>query len=180
MKRAIHIFPRFESAEEIYKIRKIHDPLWDKIPPHITLVFPFTASIPTSEIISHVHNVASQMHPFHLMLKEITGASGEYLYLNVKKGNDSVIHLHDELYKGLLTPFRNPYYTYTPHITLGRIKLKEEFHRVVKEFVGWNECFHTVVNEIVVEEMDEQDVSNVIRVIPLNSQHHIDKEYGWF
>jgi 2'-5' RNA ligase len=50
MKRAIHIFPQMESAEEICRIRKIHDPLWDKTPPHITLVFPFTANIPTCEI----------------------------------------------------------------------------------------------------------------------------------
>jgi hypothetical protein len=35
MKRAIHIFPQLESAEEIQRIRTTHDPLWDKIPPHL-------------------------------------------------------------------------------------------------------------------------------------------------
>ncbi|NMH70273.1 2'-5' RNA ligase family protein [Bacillus sp. RO3] len=169
MKRAIHIFPEIES-EEIQRIRKVHDPLWDKIPPHITLVFPFTSNIPQSQIISHVCNVASEMNPFPLVLKEITGASDEYLFLNVKKGNDSIIHLHDQLYKGLLHPFRNQFNTYTPHITVGRIGIMEEFHRAVREYEKWSDCFHTDVTEIVIEEIDERDVSRVISVIPLESQ----------
>ncbi|WP_299737499.1 2'-5' RNA ligase family protein [Rossellomorea sp. y25] len=180
MKRAIHIFPQLESVEEIQRIRTTHDPLWDKIPPHITLVFPFTSNLSNSEIISHVQSIANRLQPFSLLLKEITGSSGEYLCLNVKRGNDSIIHSHDELYKGVLTPFRNPSFTYIPHITLGRIDLKEEFHRALKEYRNWSESFHTEVKEIVIEEINEQDVSNVISVIPLYSQHHIDKENGWF
>lgn len=122
MKRAIHIFPAFHKAEKIQDIRKIYDPLSDKIPPHITLVFPFESLIPLNELFSHVQSLANNLSPFTLIMNGVTGSNGEYLFLNVKQGNDALIHLHDELYKGILTPYRNHHITYTPHITLGRIK----------------------------------------------------------
>ncbi|RBP01137.1 hypothetical protein DET59_12145 [Rossellomorea aquimaris] len=50
MKRAIHIFPQMESAEEICRIRKIHDPLGIKPLPTLRPFSRFTANIPTCEI----------------------------------------------------------------------------------------------------------------------------------
>ena len=43
MRYALHIFPQFASMEEIEKIRARYAPLFGRIPPHVTLVFPFEA-----------------------------------------------------------------------------------------------------------------------------------------
>ncbi|WP_201715135.1 2'-5' RNA ligase family protein [Rossellomorea arthrocnemi] len=170
MKRAIHLFPSFHSLEKIQEIRKYYDPLSDKIPPHITLVFPFNSCISQNDILDHVESVAECISPFSLTLRDVTGFAGECLFLNVKNGNDFIIQLHDELYKGILAPFRNHHFTYTPHITLGRLDNKRDYIRAVERYKDWEEVFHTVVKEVVVEEIDVDDVSNIIGRMPLNGQ----------
>jgi 2'-5' RNA ligase len=167
MKRAIHIFPSFQSVDKIQEIRNRYDPLSDKIPPHITLVFPFESSIPSVDILVHIKSVAEHMSPFHMTLKDVTGSGGEFLFWNVKKGNDFLIQLHDELYEGILAPYRNPRYTYSPHITLGRPGNSEEYINALEEYQDWRDTFHTVVKEITLEEIGEDDVSNVIGRVPL-------------
>ena len=121
MKTAVHIFPQCNSLDVIQEIRRKYDPLSDKIPPHITLVFPFDSTTPLDIILSHIQSVADRIPPFTISLKGVTGSGGEYLFLNVTKGNDYIIQLHDELYKGILSPYRNDHYPYLPHITLGRL-----------------------------------------------------------
>ncbi|CEK32658.1 2'-5' RNA ligase superfamily (plasmid) [[Clostridium] sordellii] len=37
--RCIMIFPKFNNIEIINKIRKQYDPLFEKVQPHITLIF---------------------------------------------------------------------------------------------------------------------------------------------
>ena len=168
MKRAIHIFPAFRKTEKIQDIRYIYDPLSDKIPPHITLVFPFESRIPQNELFAHVQSLANAVAPFNLTMNGVTGSGGKYLFLNVKQGNDALIHLHNELYTGILAPFRNHHITYTPHITLGRIKNQEECTMAVEKYKGWEESFHTVVKEVVIEEIGEDDHSHVIGRIRLD------------
>ncbi|CAN7368625.1 2'-5' RNA ligase family protein [Rossellomorea sp. LjRoot5] len=168
MKRAIHIFPSFHSVEKIQEIRNRYDPLSDKIPPHITLVFPFESFIPQSEILAHIESVAKHISPFSLTLKDVTGFGGEFLFLNVKKGNDFLIELHDELYKGILAPYRDPHFTYSPHITLGRPGNREEYITALKKYKDWRESYHTEVTEITLEQIGEDNVANVIGRVPLN------------
>ena len=49
------------------------------------------------------------LHPFNIVLKGVTGSEEEYLFLNVKVGNDQIIELHDKLYSGLLKTISQPY-----------------------------------------------------------------------
>ena len=44
-KRDILIFPNFDNVEKIQEIRKKFDELYDLIPPHITIAFPFNSEI---------------------------------------------------------------------------------------------------------------------------------------
>lgn len=167
MKRAIHIFPSFQSIENIQEIRNRHDPLSDKIPPHITLVFPFESSIPHNDILDHIKSVAEHIPPFSLTLRDVTGSGGEFLFLNVKKGNDYLIQIHDDLYKGILESYRNPHFTYLPHITLGRPGNREEYINALEKYKNWRESYHTIVEEITLEEIGEDNVSHVIGRVPL-------------
>jgi 2'-5' RNA ligase len=167
MKRAIHIFPSFHSLDKIQEIRHRYDPLSDKIPPHITLIFPFESSIPSVDILNHIKLVAEHISPFSLTLRDMTGSGGEFLFLNVKEGNDFLIQLHDELYEGILAAYRNPHFTYSPHITLGRPGNSEEYISAIEKYKEWRETYHTVVKEITLEEIGEDEVSNVIGRVPL-------------
>jgi 2'-5' RNA ligase len=59
--------------------------------------------------------------PFSLALREVTGHDGENLFLNVKRGRDELLALHDRLYTGPLAAFLEPDHTYLPHLTVGRL-----------------------------------------------------------
>ncbi|WP_425429917.1 2'-5' RNA ligase family protein [Deinococcus hopiensis] len=43
------------------------------------------------------------------------------MFLNVERGNDELVALHDMLYSHLFPEYLNPEYTFVPHITLGRV-----------------------------------------------------------
>ena len=91
------------------------------IRPHITLVFPFESTISTEQLTQHMSRAAQALRPFTLHPRGITGYAKEYLFLNVKYGNDQLIVLHDYLYTGLLAPYLTFQETYLPHLTVGRL-----------------------------------------------------------
>jgi 2'-5' RNA ligase len=51
--------------------------------------------------------------------------------LNVKKGNDELIKIHDRLYTGILREYLVRDISYIPHITVGSLKNKEDFSKAV-------------------------------------------------
>ena len=106
MKRAIVLFPKFDNIDAIQAVRERFDPLAKYIAPHITLVFPFDSALSTEELREHMARTLQGVKRFPVQLRGITGDFREgYLFLNVKRGNDSIIDLHDRLYQGALEPF---------------------------------------------------------------------------
>ncbi len=121
VRRAIVIFPECAALPAIEALRAVHDPLARRIPAHLTLVFPFESTIATPDLVDHLHAVTSAVEPFAITLHSVTGSDDEYLFLNVKRGNDTLISLHDRLYSGPLAPFLSPVHVYVPHLTVGRL-----------------------------------------------------------
>jgi len=119
--RVVVIFPRFEQIDLIEQLRGIYDPLASSIEPHITLVFPFESDIAPQHIRYHIEQSIHSITPFPIVLRGVTGHEGEYLFLNVKHGNDQLIELHDRLYTGLLASHLNDQHTFVPHLTVGRL-----------------------------------------------------------
>ncbi|KQU13696.1 2'-5' RNA ligase [Bacillus sp. Leaf13] len=148
MQRAILIFPTFENMNLIEEVRKKYDPLFGLVPPHITLVFPFESEISSSRLKQHIKNVLSGVNPFTVKLKGITGSLNNYLFLNVKKGNDNIIELHDRLYSGPLFEFMSRQHTYSPHLTVGRLKNDIELLNALNDTISFVENFETIINEI--------------------------------
>ncbi|WP_242863234.1 2'-5' RNA ligase family protein [Caloranaerobacter ferrireducens] len=161
MKRSIIIFPKFRNLEKIEEIRKKYDPLYNCIKPHITVVFPFESNIKTEELEKHVKQALKGIKPFKIRLKGITGTTDNYLFLNIKEGNDKIIEIHDKLYTGILEKFLYRKITYIPHITVGKVEDVEEFEIVLEETEKIQDTFETVVEEICVELIDENDKSNI-------------------
>lgn len=154
--RAIVIFPRFNNSHLIEEIRKKHDPLYGFIGPHITLVFPFQSELTKEEIVQHLEERLMDVRPFELIAKGITGAGDGYVFLDVKKGNDNIIELHDKLYSGILKPHHNRFIPYTPHITIGRLEGEIHYKGVVEELLDFDVEFKTIVDQITVEVIDNE------------------------
>lgn len=125
-KRVIVAFPSVNSVAEwasILTVRDRYDPLAPKIAPHLTLVSPFQDPLSDAALHAHVRATVSGIASFPVTLAEITGHEDEYLFLNVKCGNDQLVRLRDTLYSETLATHRSRRHTFVPHITVGRLPL---------------------------------------------------------
>ena len=147
---AIVIFPEFAPVQRqaIDKMRAAYDPLAAAIDPHITLVFPFEASLTRNGLLKHMKMAVAPIQQFEIELRGITGQHDEWLFLNIKRGNDQIIALHDRLYTGMLAPYLNPRYTYAPHLTVGRVTQGKSFDAALRQTAGMTDTIHTTVREI--------------------------------
>ena len=148
--RALVAFPYVEQIEVIQRLREMYDPLATSIAPHMTLVFPFESPFTTTELAEHITKAVASFEPFSIRLQGISGHAGEYLFLNVKRGNDQLIELHDRLYGGLLAPFLRAESTYTPHLTVGRLPDADAFHAALDEARQMTAAFDAIVKEVAV------------------------------
>ena len=102
----------------VEQARRRFDPLASMVPPHVTLVFPFSSDV---DVSAHLASVLADVAAFDVTLDGVTGAEGSYVFYGVKRGNDRLIELHDRLYGDVLTGFLDGERPYLPHVTVGRI-----------------------------------------------------------
>lgn len=166
-KRSIIIFPEFHDQQKINELREQYDPLVNKISPHITLVFPFESNFTEVKLHGHISTVLADIKPFKITLHQITGGEGRYLFLNVKKGNDQLIELHDKLYSGIMEKFLNRNLTCFPHMTVGMIRNFEIYKSVLEKMKDFTYEFTTLVEKVTVEWIDEDENSRIEFSYPL-------------
>ncbi|NKF05722.1 2'-5' RNA ligase family protein [Clostridium gasigenes] len=172
LKRCIMIFPKFENVKIIDGIRDKYDPLAKNVRPHITLVFPFKSDIETGDLKKHISSVVSEIKPFEVILQGITPVKsfGNYLFLGIQKGNDKIIKLHEKLYTGILEVHYPEWLkcgNFLPHMTVGCLDDNEIFKIATNDTKNIDNCFKTVVNEVSVEIIDENQDSIIELKIPL-------------
>ena len=126
-KRVIALFPPPSVLEPIAELRRRFDPLAARMPPHLTLVFPFASDLSLHGLCAHMERATRGIGPFPIRLAGITGSEEQYLFLNVKRGNDTIIALHDRLYCGPLRDHLSLAHTFVPHLTVGRLPSREAF-----------------------------------------------------
>lgn len=114
---ALVYFPKIDTTT-IDDFRQKYDPMFGIIPPHITIVFPFT-TIPKQMVLEHVEMVLQKIEPFPLHLHSLTKSFDNYLFLLVEEGKKQIYALHDLLYTSILTPELKNDIPFIPHITLG-------------------------------------------------------------
>lgn len=175
--RAIVVFPQFKNSALIEALRQRYDPLAAMIAPHITLVFPFLSDIAPATLRQHIKQALAETQPFAVRLQEISGHADEYLFLNVKRGNDKLIALHDRLYTGILAPFRAPELTFTPHLTVGRLAEQAAFQAALREARAERAVFETTVRAVAVHAIAEDGGSFTEMAVDLadsngHSEHH--------
>ena len=179
MRRTIMIFPEFENSEIIDRIRAKYDPLAGLVRPHITLVFPFDGEF-GNEILERVLTKRlSGIKPFELKLQGMSmhkGQFGNYLFLNIVKGLEEIINIHDVLYANEFRHY-DMGFEYVPHITVGKLPSKEMCDEAFEKIRHIEDEFHTVVNKISVEMIGEDEESIIIIEKDLTGEVIEEEEY---
>ncbi|WP_314059399.1 2'-5' RNA ligase family protein [uncultured Vagococcus sp.] len=161
LKRSILFLPEIEEDDWIHQLRYQYDPLFSKIGPHVTVVFPFESDLKNDDIITHMKEVLRGITSFKVVFSGITGdwPSG-YLFLNVKKGNDQLIAIHDQLYQGILRPYLW-WGHYLPHITVGQIGDYDIFQGALEESRKNDQSYKLEVRTIALETIDQDENSTI-------------------
>lgn len=157
-KRDILIFPKFKNIDKIQEIRNRYDKLANLIPPHITLAFPFRDKISDMDLIDQLSIILKTFFPFYVIFSGITLSTDNYIYLNCIKGKEKIIELHDKIYQEILFPHSQQSIKYVPHITLGQ-------SNDIQEFSNFNYQFKTLIDEISIELIGENEESIIIKNI---------------
>lgn len=110
-------YPEIDDTD-IQAFRKKHDPLFELVRPHVSIVFPFTASDPT-QAIDHITHKLRPWKPFDIRLTGLEKAWDNWLFLLLDRGKQEIIELHDQMYTGPLAPFLRNDIEFIPHLSLG-------------------------------------------------------------
>lgn len=168
LKRSIIIFPQFgKDTDLIQNIRYKYDPLASKIAPHITLVFPFESEISSDALCQHIKTQLEKLKPFSLTLQGISQEKGNYLFLNLIRGQKQIVKIHDLLYKGILNQFLSNKHQYKPHLTVGRFEDFSATKAAMNELKSFNHQLKTQVDKITTEIILEDSFSKVDFAIEL-------------
>ncbi len=170
--RAVVAVPRIadESVfawQQIVAVRGRFDPLAETIAPHLTLVFPFDDPMSDEALEGHLRRAATDVPRFPITLGEITAHDGEYLFLNVKSGNDAVIQLHDALYTGALAIHRSRRHTFVPHVTVGRPS-RETLSGALDATASLTTAIHAHVDSLCVYRIEPDGIRPVLFEVPLD------------
>ena len=155
---SIMVVPKFDHDDVIQNFRQKYDPLFCKVGYHIELVFPFETDIPLIKIEEHVRHCVAEIKSFEIAVSEPCGFDDEFIFLSIKEGNDSLINLHDALYKGLLSTF----------ITIGRLKSKSEFEMALQESKIISGIFKATIKEIIIEKILDDESSEIVSKVSLS------------
>ena len=159
-KRDILIFPKFDNMDIINKVRNKYDRLANLVNPHITLVFPFKDEISNDELITKLSSLLKNYSPFKVTFKGVSLSDDNYILLNCIDGNKEILKLHDAIYEKVLPNHYNKSIPYIPHITLGQADN-------LKDFSDFNYEFSTIIDEISLELIGENEDSIIIKNINL-------------
>ncbi|MBO4927412.1 MAG: 2'-5' RNA ligase family protein [Clostridiales bacterium] len=162
--RTIMIFPKFENIEIIDSIRKKYDPLADLVRPHITIVFPFESEMSNDELAAVLDERLKGIPAFDMELCGFGKQSepfGNFLFLNLVKGAELIVKMHDLFYSN---DFKNFFmdYPYMPHMTVGKLSTVEELEEAFEGVKTIEDSFVTRVRKISVEMIGEHEESIII------------------
>ncbi len=158
------IFPEIEDIKIIEAIREKYDPLAGLVRPHITIVFPFESPMSNGDIEEILANRLKNIKPFELVLSGTTKTEdqfGNYLFLDVKKGNEEITSIHDVLYDNEFRKY-DLGLGYKPHMTVGKLPTAEALEAAYEEVKAIDINVRTVVNKISVEMIGENEESIIV------------------
>ncbi|MBJ7617207.1 2'-5' RNA ligase family protein [Weissella confusa] len=161
----ISIMLTFHDEQSLNQLRKQFDPLYSKVPPHVTLVFPQHITFESIDtIISEINKYGTHLENFTPIVSHFEGDLEYHNILAILKSDNSAIKvLHDKLYE--IPEFADKQrldIPYTPHVTIGRDLSADEIRRIV---FNLSDTWHPVAlrfKSIVFEEILPDDSSKII------------------
>ena len=165
------LLPELSGLGAIQRYRERFDPLAEKIPPHITLVFPFQIDAPSvPQVAIHVQNVVKDCSPFDISLGSPSIQADGFVFLFVEEGAEQIRQLHELLYTGPLTRFHQSHIPYVPHLTIGRVANPTKSAGAQEQLKELETPFCGTVREVVVERIAEGERSLVEGRFPFLSR----------
>lgn len=162
--RTIMIFPDFDNMEVINPIREKYDPLANLVNPHITIPFPFEGKISNKELSHILDKRLYRIKPFEIELQGISKCKdrfGNYLFLNIIKGKETIVEIHNNLYRNEFKTF-NLGLDYLPYITVGSLTNSQELDKAYETVKNIDCKFVSIVNKISVEIIGANEESIII------------------
>lgn len=154
------ILPKTKIIDQIESIRKKYDPLYSKIPAHITVLFPDNFPKKEEELVTCLNDFS-----IHRMILKTAGlkmsfeGNKNYIFL-IFEEDTSLLKLHNSLYHMIY--HKNDSYTYLPHITLACLKTTEECERVYGEISKINWKTEVLIDNLCIERIGEDEGSHII------------------
>ncbi|MCF6137329.1 2'-5' RNA ligase family protein [Pseudalkalibacillus berkeleyi] len=166
--RAISIFLKRSNLECVEMIRSKYDDLFHKIPPHITLVFPFRSDLTLEACIEHMHSCLQGYESFSIRLEGLKVADDGCLFLLVRDGKEQIEQLNRSLYSGPLRTYKSEEHTFIPHVTIGRFNHIEQAKAVQKKVAQLIPNLSLLVDRITLESIGVHGYSELEYVYQLN------------
>ncbi len=160
------MYPDLSSFEPIQSHRKACDPLADKIPPHITLVFPFEDQATNETIIDLCTRVARRFEAIEVTFSTPKTIEDVQVWIDVKEGKEKIERIHKELYSTFLQPHLRQGSTYIPHVTIG--KKTDRIYDLRTELSSTDfESTTFRLEHLILEEISENEESITLEKIKL-------------
>lgn len=155
--RCVFLVPESSKLADLQALRLRFDPLAGKVPPHLTVVFPFVLDW-TLDRLSALLDRQRPSLPIPLTLGNPV-LMNDFLFFPLENGRDAVARMHDQLYALLPVGARSPI-PYVPHVTFGRrcdglgtaATLREAEHILP---------FEAVARRLVLERIGEEEESEI-------------------
>ena len=131
MKYGIAYFPSKEIQDAAHVYRKIYDPRYTKIPPHLTLKDSF--EIPDGkldEVVEELRKIAKETKPFKIEIKKVSSFEPvtNTIYFKVEP-NEELLELEEKLHSGKFEDTRK--HPFVPHVTLAQELEYDEFNDIL-------------------------------------------------
>lgn len=117
------------AGRRLQDLRRLCDPdLAERIPPHITVVFPFEGEPSFLPLERHCWEVCHHVRPFWASLGEIVLVPEERLaYVEIEEGKEELAALREALFEGRYAPPRDQMAPYRPHVTIAQPQRESDF-----------------------------------------------------
>lgn len=162
--------PKFDkrTVGNIGTFRRKYDSFVDYWEPHMPFIFPVPCSeIEETKLVRHIKLILNRWKPFPIRIGGFTKSWDHWLLLLLKKGNEEVIALHDELYTGILSPYLRKDIEYIPHIGLALFVRKNAGFNVIDPKI--TNCDEKLYRQALAEaEAFKIDSSDIIDRLFLN------------
>jgi len=110
--------------EGFQSFRHKYDPYSQLLPEHVTFIHPVPEIIGRRNLENHIENVLKTWKPFYVHFCTLEKTWDHWLYLGAKEGYNSVVELHNNLYRGILSPYLREDLPFFPHIGLGLFSME--------------------------------------------------------